>query len=30
MLSVSDYSVLCILGGFKVDGAQCFRLQFCV
>ena len=28
MLSVSDYSVLCSWV-FKVDGAQCFRLQFC-
>ena len=29
MLSVSDYSVLCSWV-FKVDGAQCFRLQFSV
>ena len=29
MLSISDYSVLCSCV-FKVDGAQCFRLVFCV
>ena len=29
MLGVSDYSVLCSWV-FKVDGAQCFRLQFSV
>ena len=29
VLCVSDYSVLCSWV-FKVDGAQCFRLQFCV